>query len=150
MNKTLPDKWIRKAVYDAINDLSVTNPYTSTSITIPCYDSRVTINGEKSHYILLTTQTNQVQQYTKCEDTWESSILIDVVTSFRGAGNPGSRLLADLIMDEVRRLTNSLTLDVSSGLTIIRQREDFPNDIVTVTQNENIFRKLYRIELTIN
>jgi len=150
MNKSLPDKWIRKAVYDAINDISVLNPYTNENITIPCYDYRVTANGSKNHYILLTTQTNEVNQLTKCEDTWESTILVDVVTSFDATGNTGSRLLADVIMDAVRNACNNLTLDVSSGLSIQKQIFSFPNDISTITVNENIFRKLLRINLTIN
>jgi hypothetical protein len=41
-------------------------------------------------------------------------------------------------------------LDVASGLVVQKQIQDFPNDIVTITENENIFRKLMRLELTIN
>ena len=98
----------------------------------------------------MSTQTNDVDKSNKCEDSYESSILLDVVTSYIGAGNIGSRLLADNIMDKVRELTNELTLDVSSGLTILRQAQNFPNDIATITPNQNIFRKLMRIELFIN
>jgi len=81
---------------------------------------------------------------------YESSILIDVFTSYKGSGNTGSRLLSDNIMDAVRNATNDLILDVSSGLVIQRQTQDFPNDIVSITKNENVFRKLMRLELTIN
>jgi hypothetical protein len=98
----------------------------------------------------MTTQTSQVNQMTKCGDVWESSILIDIVTTYDGSGNTGSRLLADNILDAVRNATNNLVLDVASGLVIQKQIQDFPNDIVTVTENENIFRKLMRLELTIN
>ena len=144
MIKALPDKWVRKAIYDAINNMVVdTN-------TIPCHDTRVPPNGGKNHYVLMSTQTNDVDKSNKCEDSYESSILLDVVTSYIGAGNIGSRLLADNIMDKVRELTNELTLDVSSGLTILRQAQNFPNDIATITPNQNIFRKLMRIELFIN
>ena len=143
MIKTLPDKWIRKAVYNAINDIVV------DSIIIPCYDTNVTDVPIPNHYILLTTQTNSVTKSNKCEDLYESSILIDIVTTFEGQGLTGSRLLADNILDKVRELTNNLTLDVASGLTILRQSQDFPNDISTITSNEKIYRKLLRLELTI-
>ena len=144
MIKQLPDKYIRKAVFDAVNNLVV------DTLTIPAYDSRVTGNVIPQHFILMTTQTNQVNKMTKCEDTWESSILIDIVTTYDGSGNTGSRLLSDNILDAVRNATNNLVLDVASGLVVQKQIQDFPNDIVTITENENIFRKLMRLELTIN
>ena len=144
MIKPLPDKWVRKAVYDAINDMVV------DTIVIPCYDTRVVANGGTNHYVLMSTQTNSVDKTTKCENSYESSILLDIVTSYDGAGNVGSRLLADNIADKVRELTDNLTLDVASGLTILKQTQDFPNDIATITDTENVFRKLIRLELFIN
>ena len=149
MNKTLPDTWIRKAVHSAINNMTVLDVDHSQNIQIPCYDTRVTANGGKNHYVLMTTQTNTVNKDTKCDNSWESSILLDIVTSFSGAGNTGSRLLADSILDKVRELTDVLTLDTNSGLKIITQTQDFPNDLSTITTTENIFRKFMRIELFI-
>jgi hypothetical protein len=144
MIKPLPDKYIRKAVFDAVNNIVV------DTLTIPAYDSRVSGNTIPQHFILMTTQTSQVNQMTKCGDVWESSILIDIVTTYNGSGNTGSRLLSDNILDAVRNATNNLVLDVASGLVVQKQIQDFPNDIVTITENENIFRKLMRLELTIN
>ena len=144
MIKQLPDKYIRKAIFNAVNNIVV------DTLTIPAYDSRVSGNVIPQHFILMTTQTSQVNQMTKCGDVWESSILIDIVTTYDGSGNTGSRLLADNILDAVRSATNNLVLDVASGLVVQKQIQDFPNDIVTITENENIFRKLMRIELTIN
>lgn len=144
MVKNLPDKWVRKAVYDAINDMVV------DTITIPCYDTRVVANGGKNHYVLMTTQTNSVDKTTKCENSYNSSILLDIVTSYQSSGNTGSRLLADNILDKVRELTDNLTLDVASGLTILKQTQDFPNDLATITDTENVFRKFVRLELFIN
>ena len=144
MNKSLPDKWVRKAVFGVLNNIVV------DSLTIKCYDSRVTGRSIPNHYILMSTQTNEVAKTNKCEDMYESSILIDVFTSYKGSGNTGSRLLSDNIMDAVRNATNNLTLDVNSGLVVQRQTQDFPNDIVSITKNENVFRKLMRLELTIN
>ena len=144
MIKPLPDKYIRQAVFNAINNLVV------DTLTIPAFDSRVSGNVIPDHFILMTTQTSQVNQMTKCGDVWESSILIDVVTTYDGSGNTGSRLLAEDIMNTVRYSVNNISLLPSSGLVIQKQTQDFPNDIVTITENENIFRKLMRLELTIN
>lgn len=144
MNKTLPDKFVRKAVFDAINNIVV------DTLTIPCFDSEVPEGLEVDHYVLMTTQTNTVDKSNKCEYWYESSILLDIVTSYTGVGNPGSRLLADNIADAVRSATDVLTLDVASGLVVLRQTQSFPNDVVTKTSVENIFRKFIRIELTIN
>jgi len=150
MNKSLPDKWVRKAVFDAINNMSVYDVLSDTNIDIPCYDSRQVSNGGEPYYVLMSTQTNSVDKTTKCENSYQSSILLDVVTSYTSAGNMGSRVLADNILDKARELTNALSLDVSSGLTILKQTEDFPNDLVSITPNENVFRKFMRIELFIN
>lgn len=150
MDKSIPDKWVRKAIFDAINNMEVLDENTNTTIKIPCYDTRVTANGGTNHYILMTTQTNTTNKLTKCEDSWDSSILLDIVTSFDSAGNTGDRSLADNILDKARDLTKNLTLDVASGLTILRQTQNFPNDIATITDTENVFRKLMRIEMFIN
>ena len=41
-------------------------------------------------------------------------------------------------------------LTTEGGLNVIVQKLDFPNDISSVTENENVFRKFIRVELTIN
>jgi hypothetical protein len=150
MIKTLPDKWIRKAIFDVINNISVVDEMSGDVLVVKCYDSRVMADNDITQYVLMTTQTNTVDKSTKCGNRWESSILLDIVTTFNGAGNYGSRLLADNILDKVRALTDSLTLDVASGLEVVYQSQDFPNDLVTVTSTENIYRKFMRIELLID
>ena len=144
MNKTLPDKWVRKALHDLLNDMVVDGH------TIKCYDSRVTGSSKPKFYILLTTQENSEKDYNKCEKQWLSSILIDIVTIYPGRGNTGSRLLADNILDRVRSLTDDFNLDAASGLRIHDIKQRFPNDISTSTPNQNIFRKFLRLELEIN
>jgi len=144
MNKSLPDRWIRKAIYDLVNGITVDGN------TINCFDTRVTGNVKPDHYILMSTQSNEVLDVNKCEKQWQSYILLDVVTTYLAPGNTGSRLLADNIMDQVRALTDNLTIDVASGMYVHRMEQSFPNDITTKTPNQNIFRKLMRIELVIN
>ena len=144
MIKKLPDQYIRKAIYNAINNIVVDGN------TIKCYDYRVTGNSIPNYYTLMTTQTNQVVKANKCEYAWQSSVLIDIFTKYNGTGNTGSRLLADNILEEVKNQTNNLSLDVASNLTIVWQTQSFPNDIVSLTKTENVFRKFLRIEFYIN
>ena len=141
MEKILPDKYIRKAIFDVLDGIIVNGN------TINCYDMRVTGVDIPDHYILMTTQTATVDKNNKCEYFWDSTILLDVFTSYQRQGNPGSRVLVDDIMEEVRDLTNDLVLD--GGLTVINQTQSFPNDITSVTSNEVVHRKFLRLELKI-
>jgi len=146
MNKTLPDKWVRKAISAVLNNVEV------QSMLIPCYDLEVTRDVNKSaprHYILMTAQSNEVDKNNKCEWFWEANILIDVVTRYPGPGNPGSRVLADDILDAARDATKDIQLDIASGLSVVRITQSFPQDINSKSGDENIFRKLMRIEMTI-
>jgi len=143
VNKNLPDKWIRKSIYDLINNITVDGK------TIPCYDTNVTDQG-KDFYILISTQSSGQQKINKCEDQWLSTVLVDVFTRYRKSGNTGSRLFAENISDEVRRLTNGLVLDSGSGLNIVWQNTNFAPDISSSTKNEKVFRKLIQYEFLIN
>lgn len=143
MNKQLPDKWVRKAVVVAVDGLIVdTN-------TIECYDS---FTGASSplNYVLVTTQSNEVEKATKCEYQWRSSVLLEVVTRKTSVGNAGSRVMAENIMDAVRNATDTLALDVVSGMEIVNRRQSFPNDIIQRGDGEITVRKFLRIELLIN
>jgi len=131
MDKNLPDKWIRKAFYDALNDIEV------DGFTIPVYDSRTSLDTP-DHYILITTQSNEVDESIKCEDRWESRCNIEIFTTFSASV---SRLLADNIVDRVRELTKDIQLDIESGLSIENSTVNYPNDLTTVTTTANVFRK---------
>jgi hypothetical protein len=72
------------------------------------------------------------------------------VTRYDGAGNTGSRLLADNIAEAARLLIKDLVLEVGSGLVITQRTLNFPNDITTKTDTTNIFRKFIRLELEID
>lgn len=144
MLKNLPDKWIRKAVYTAINNIVV------NTFTVPCFDTRVPKNDKRAFYVIMSTQSNEVDKSNKCEYRWQSQILLDVITSYDINGNTGSRKMADDILDAIKTATDSLVLDVASGLTIVTQNQSFPNDLVSITEKEIVFRKLMRIEFLIN
>lgn len=139
MTATLPDKWVRKAIWDAINDMVV------DTLTIPCYDMRTT-NYSGDAYVILSTQTNE-QEFNKCGNGWLSTILLDVFTRYRK--NTGSRLLADNIAQAILTALEGLSLDGSSGLTINNVIITLPNDITDESGTEIIHRKLIRYELSI-
>lgn len=139
MNAVLPDKWVRKAIYDLINNMVVDTK------TIPCYDMRAT-NYDGDAYVILSTQTNN-QEFNKCDNGWLSTILLDVFTRYRK--NTGSRLLADNIAEAILTNLYGMTLDPASGLTLNNVVITLPNDITDESGKEIIHRKLIRYELSI-
>jgi len=136
-----PDKHIRKAVSDAINNLVVSGK------TIKCFDSRVTGNANLNEYILMTAQSKDVVKNTKCEYEWEVSLLIEIYTKTTSAGNSGSRLLLNDIEQAVSDALNpKLTI---AGFTNITQNITYESQLETVTDTENIFRSFLRLNLTL-
>jgi len=143
MSLPLPDKYIRKAISTALTGLNVDGN------DIVTYDTNTT-GSNPYFYILMTTQTNNELDGSKCGKRWFSSILLDIVTRYDGSGNTGSRLLADNIAEAARLLIKDLVLEVGSGLVITQRTLNFPNDISTKTDTTNIFRKFIRLELEID
>jgi len=143
MDKSLPDKWIRKALFDLLDGLVVDTE------TVYIYDTRITGVDEPNNYIIMSTQLNEVDKFNKCEYLWDSEILLDIRTVYQRAGNPGSRLLVDNILDAVRNLVKDIDLDVSSGLTINNRILSFPNDLVEIDDTEITYRKFLRLQLWI-
>lgn len=137
---TLPDKWVRLAVYTAINNMTVNTE------TIPCYDTRAT-NYTGDFYVIMSTQTNE-DMPTKCGRGWRHTILLDIFTRYRR--NTGSREMADDIAQAVITALDGLALSGAAGIDVMNQRLTAPNDLVTETQNEIVHRKLLRYELIIN
>ena len=134
-----PDKHIRKAIFDKINNIVVSGK------TIPCYDSRAT--NAPSNYVLLTAQTKEVLKETKCDYEWETSTLIEIYTKVSSSGNTGSRLLLNDIEQAIYTLLNpKLTV---SGFTNITQNITFENSLETITDTEIIFRSFLRLNLTL-
>lgn len=133
-----PDKWIRKAFFDALNGLVV------DTISIPTFDERVTGTTVKPHYILLSTQTKSQNKYTKCADRWNCDILIDIVTTYPATGNTGSKLLAENIEEAVINLEDNLTL--SAGFIINEKSLVSSDSLVTIGTTTNVFRQLIRFQ----
>ena len=134
-----PDKFIRKAISDNINNIVVSGKI------IPCYDSRAT--NAPSNYVLLTAQTKEVLKETKCEYEWETSTLIEIYTKVSSSGNTGSRVLLNDIEQAIYTLLlPKLTVQ---GFTNITQNITFENSLETITDTEIIFRSFLRLNLTL-
>ena len=123
--------------------------YSVDGVIVPCFSANVSGEDRPNHYILISTQSNEVDKDNKCEYFWESEVLIDINSIYNSAGNIGSTVITDNITDEVRRLTNNLTLDVASGLNIFIQNQSFPNSLSSNSGNHVIHRNFIRLSLKI-
>jgi len=139
-NTNLPDKWVRRALHSVLDNLSVSGE------TIPCYDSRAT-GFDDRHYIIMGSQNNTPVR-TKCGRSWEHSIQLDVITTYKV--NSGSRRLLDEISEAVLPLVMGISLDVASGMVISKTEVEFPFDENTVNDGKIYYRKILRLSLTID
>ena len=135
-----PDKHIRKAIFDNINNIVVSGK------TIPCYDSRGT--NAPSNYVLLTSQTKEVDKATKCGYRWETMLLIEIFTKVSSSGNTGSRVLLNDIEERVMTLLNpKITV---AGFTTVTQNISYENQLETITETSNIFRSFLGLNLILD
>lgn len=139
MVTTNPDKHIRKAVFDATNNIVVSGK------TIKTFDSRLTGNANLTEYILMTAQDKDVLKNTKCEYEWEASLLIEIYTRYSSVGNTGSRLLLNDIEQAVMDALNpKLTIQ---GFANVTQNITYETSLETVTDTDNIYRSFLRLNL---
>lgn len=139
MQKSNPNKFIRKAIVTALNGMTV------NALAIPTYDTRVPPTQKPNYYVLMTSQNKSQSKQNKCEDFWECDILLDIVTIYSATGNTGSRVLVDDIEDEIRNRTQNLAIE---NFTVIFQNVD-QSGLDNSTDNQMVYRNLYRISLTI-
>ncbi len=132
-----PDKYIRKAIYDLLNDIVVSGK------TIKCYDARVYGNQDVTDYIILANQTKNVDKATKCEYRWQGSVLIEIYTR-----SSSSRVLLN---DIEQAVTDLLTPKISvDNYEVIFQNINYLTQLESFTDTENIYRSLLTLELTLN
>jgi len=141
MVTTNPDKFIRKAVFDLVNNIVVDTKQ------IKCFDTRVTGNTSLNEYVLMTAQTKEVLKPNKCEYQWETSLLVEIYTKTSSAGNSGSRVLLNNIEQAIYTLL--LPKITISGFTNFTQNITFETQLETITDTENIFRSFLRLNLTL-
>lgn len=141
MISTSPDKYIRKAVHDLVNGIVVNGKQ------VFAFDSRLSGNSKLTEYILLSSQTKEVDKATKCGYRWETSLLIEIFTKTSSAGNAGSRVLVNDIEQAMLDLLNpKITVQ---GFVNLTQNITFEANLETVTESEIIFRSLMRLNLTL-
>ena len=134
-----PDKHIRKAIFDKINNIVVSGKI------IPCYDSRA-VNAP-SNYVLLTAQTKEVEKSTKCDYRWTTSILIEIYTKVTSSGNTGSRALLNDIESAIMTLLNP-TISIS-GFQTLTQNISYENQLETISDTEIRMRSFLRLNLVL-
>ena len=134
-----PDKHIRKAIFDKINNIVVSGKI------IPCYDSRAT--NAPSNYVLLTAQPKEVEKSTKCDYRWATSILIEIYTKVTSSGNTGSRALLNDIESAIMTLLNP-TISIS-GFQTLTQNISYENQLETISDTEIIMRSFLRLNLVL-
>lgn len=140
MNTIIPDKHIRKEIYDRIHNAEV------NGITFKCFDNRVTSSNAKN-YFLLSTQLNQPNR-TKCGRGWLNSTEIQVIT--RSPKNQGSRVLLDNAVNEVISLLEDFSLPTATGLKVIINDLSVDNELTDFEGAEIINIKIIRLTTTVN
>lgn len=137
-----PDKWIRKAVGDRIDNMVI------DGVTVGCIDTNYTGDTQPKFYVAMSTQTKRDNQTSKCGWEWDCSILLDITTRYLSTGNTGSRTLANDIEERIILLMNDFAIEGGFRIDEITVEESISQDGHTNT--EVYFRQLlrYRIQLT--
>ena len=99
-NTPNPNKYIRKAIFDIVNPL------------YPCFDMQITGNKNPQEYVLMTSQSTQIDKATKCNYRWECSLLLDIVTIYKGSGNTGSRAKGDDMEGAIYELIKDIYIQI--------------------------------------
>jgi hypothetical protein len=132
-----PDKYIRKAIYDLLNNIVVSGK------TIKCYDARVFGNQDVSDYIILGNQTKNIDKANKCEYRWNGTVMIEIYTR-----SSSSRVLLNDIEQAVTDLLSpKITVD---NYEVIYQDISYVTQLESFTDTENIYRSFMTLELTLN
>jgi hypothetical protein len=129
-----PNKYIRKALYDAI------------SPEYACFDMQVTGNTNPTQYVLISTQDKEHNRPTKCGGRWVTYTLLDIVCIYNGAGNVGSRLANDDIENAILGLIENIRVD---GFTVITQGHEFPSNLDSSTSTQTVYRNFIRVVLSL-
>jgi len=131
---TNPNKYVRKAIYDAVNG------------TYPCFDTQVTGDTNPTQYVIISTQDKQHERPTKCGGRWTTFTLLDLVCIYNGAGNVGSRVANDDMENTILGLIENLSVD---GYTVISQGHEFPSNLDSSTSTQTVYRNFIRVVLTL-
>jgi protein tyrosine phosphatase len=129
-----PNKYIRKAIYDAVN------------ATYPCFDTQVTGNLNPTQYVIISTQDKEDLNPNKCAHRWQVATLLDLVCIYNGAGNVGSRLANDDMEETIKNLILNLQVP---GYNVLIQRNEYPSNLDSSTETQTVYRNFIRVILTL-
>lgn len=129
-----PNKYIRKAIYDAVN------------AAYPCFDTQVTGNLNPTQYVIISTQDKEDINTNKCGHRWEVATLLDLVCIYNGAGNVGSRVANDDMENTILGLIANIQI---LGFTVINRVYEFPSNLDTSTSTQTVYRNFIRLVLTL-
>lgn len=129
-----PDSKLRTAMYTAFSGITFNSGAVKTYSGIP--------ENPLYPYILIANQSTGETQ-NKDPYFWETDVLIEIVTSFRGGS--GSKSPADEIADDVMDAMYNLTL--ADTFKIDEVRLDFSDYLIGETDTAKIIRKLLRFNI---
>jgi len=129
-----PNKFIRKAIYDAVN------------ATYPCFDTQVTGKLNPTQYVIISTQDKEDTNPTKCGHRWQAATLLDIVCIYNGAGNVGSRVANDDMENTILGLIANIQI---SGFKVINRVYEFTSNLDTSTSTQTVYRNFIRLVLTL-
>jgi len=129
-----PNKYVRKALYDAINP------------TYPCFDMQVTGDTNPTQYVIISTQDKEIDKATKCGNRWVTYTLLDIVKIYNGAGNVGSRVVNDDIENTILGLIENISI---SGYAVLNRSYEFPSNLDSSTATQTVYRNFIRVILTL-
>lgn len=129
-----PNKYIRKAIYDAIIG------------TYDCFDMQVTGSVTPTEYVIISTQDKGIDKATKCGNRWEVATLLDIVCIYNGAGNTGSRVKNDDMENVILGLIANISIP---GYTVLNRTYEFPSNLDNSTSTQVVYRNFIRLILTL-
>jgi hypothetical protein len=129
-----PNKYIRKAIFDAVNT------------TYSCFDMQVTGNVTPTKYVIISTQDKEIDKNTKCNYQWIAYTLLDIVCIYNGSGNVGSRLENDDMENTILGLIGNISI---TGYNIVNTRYEFPSNLDSSTATQTVYRNFIRVILTL-
>lgn len=143
-----PDKYIRKAYLIALANIS------SGSLSVPVFDRRVPINTKPipALRIIISSQTKQTADETKCGHGWECTVLLDII-----AEQNISYVNTAIVDDIEEQISNMIDLWQASKTELLippfkcyRTYFSDSHDIELETPTTTIIRKLIRYTHRIN
>ena len=132
LNSNNPNKWVRKAIIEAING------------EYPCFDMQVTGNTNPAQYVIISTQSKEINKVNKCNYNWISYTLLDIVTIYNGAGNVGSRLAVDNMQEFIENAIKNIEVE---NFEVVNRTFEFPDTLDNISTTQNVYRNFIRVVL---